>query len=89
MRVTAELSLYPLQKEYEASIIEFITQLKTVSDIEIYTHSMSTYVKGECSLVMQSIDVAFRAISKNGTALPLVIKLINRDLPVERGFLNF
>lgn len=89
MQITAELSLYPLVNDYEAVIIPFIQKLKTHSSIEVYTHSMSTYVKGESQVVFDAIHSALDEANRKCETLSLVIKMINRDLPVEQGFLNF
>ena len=86
MVVTTELSLYPLTKDYEAPIISFIQALKANTEIKVYTHSMSTYVKGESPAVFSSIESALSSLDQTAS---LVIKVINRDLPVEQGFLNF
>jgi len=86
--VTAELSLYPLASEYEASIIQFIQVLKQEEDITVHTHAMSSYVKGESQKVFDAVHKALLKVNEKTETISLVIKMINRDLPVERGFLN-
>jgi len=82
MFVTTELSLYPLTNDYEGPILTFIKLLKDNPDVEVLTHSMSTFVKGESGKVFGAIESALTSVE--GT-VSLVIKIINRDLPVERG----
>lgn len=86
MVVTTELSLYPLTNDYEGPILAFIKVLKDNPEVEVLTHSMSTFVKGESSAVFGGIE---RALASVEGTVSLVIKVINRDLPVERGFLEF
>ncbi len=86
--ITAELSLYPLDKDYEPHILGFIAALKANSEVEVHTHSMSTFVKGDDKMVFDAISSAFAKVSSSSDTLSLVIKAINRDLPVEKGFLN-
>ena len=86
MVVTAELSLYPLTTDYEGPILAFIKALKKHDEIQVLTHSMSTYVKGESKAVFNAVEVA---LSETPDTVSLVIKTINRDLPVEQGFLKF
>jgi len=86
MVVTAELSLYPLTTDYEGPILAFIKALKKHDEIQVLTHSMSTYVKGESKAVFNAVEVA---LSETPETVSLVIKTINRDLPVEQGFLKF
>ena len=88
MQITAEISLYPLQENFEQVIIAFIGELKRSEGIEIHTHSMSTFVKGENALVFDAISKALETTGLNSDTVSLVIKIINRNLPVEQGFLN-
>jgi len=88
VKITAELSLYPLKDNYEEHIIAFIKSLKSAPDVEILTHSMSTFVKGQSKDVFNAIDTAMESIPDLDT-VSLVLKIVNRDLPVEKGFLNF
>ncbi|MDA8693430.1 hypothetical protein N9L92_05145 [Saprospiraceae bacterium] len=89
MIVTAELSLYPLQENYEETIIHFIKALKSHDNISVHTHAMSTFVKGEHTHVMNAISKALESADESSNGFSLVTKLINRDLPVEKGFLEF
>lgn len=86
MVVTTELSLYPLTNDYEAPILDFITVLKKSEGLQVHTHSMSTYLKGESKVVFAALEAA---MSQTSGTVSLIIKAINRDLPVEQGFLNF
>jgi len=89
MIVTAELSLYPLQDNYEATIIAFIKSLKSNPSLQVSTHAMSTFVKGEIDDVMLAIAKASKSIADMNYGFSLVTKMINRDLPVEKGFIEF
>lgn len=89
MTVTAELSLYPLTKDYEEPIILFIQKLKEHKTLEVLTHSMSTYVTGDNSEVFNAINTALEMIDSQGFTVSLVLKIINKKLPVEAGFLEF
>jgi len=89
MTVTAEISLYPLAKDYEGPIILFIKKLKENKSIKVLTHSMSTYVFGESSEVFGAMDKALQVVDNQGFTTSLVIKVINKELPVDAGFLEF
>ena len=89
MILTAELSLYPLKTDYEASIINFIKKLKSHTKIEVHTHAMSTFVKGPSQFVFEAINEAMSSTLNDNITASLVMKLINRDLPIEKGFLDF
>ena len=89
MTVTAELSLYPLTKDYEEPIILFINKLKAHKALKVLTHSMSTYVTGNNTEVFSAINSALEDIDSLGITVSLVMKIINKQLPVEAGFLDF
>ena len=46
MRITVELSLYPLTENYVAPIRDFIARLKTYKDLSIVTNATSTQIVG-------------------------------------------
>jgi hypothetical protein len=54
----------------------------------VVTHSVSTFVKGQRKDVFDAIEMAMASVSDVDT-FSLVMKIINRDLPIENGFLIF
>ncbi len=89
MIVTAELSLYPLSNEYESPIIELIQSLKKYPGLMVYTNAMSTQIKGEYGDVMKALSEHVYPAFQNPNSVCLVVKLLNRNLPIESGHLNF
>lgn len=88
MQVTVEVSLYPLTNDYEGLIISFIKKMKNRPHLEVMTHSMSTYIKGEVKEVMSGIGQTMHELGPD-IASALVMKVINRNLPVESGYKEF
>jgi len=89
MIVTIEMSLYPLTTDYEGPIVSFIHELKKHEGLEIMSTSMSTFVKGEGRVAFAAITSALEEVDNEGFTASLVMKVINRNLPVEKGFLDF
>jgi len=89
MQITCELSLYPLTQDYEEVIIAVIKYLKTDADLTVITTAMSTFVKGDSDKVFERLKGLYKQPSLSSVNNSLVIKIINRDLPVEDGFLTF
>ena len=89
MIVTAEVSLYPLSDDFEAPIISFVKRLNQNQAVEVFTHSMSTFVRGDSEKVFNAINEAFEKSVENIDTVSLIIKVVNRDLKVEKGFLGF
>ncbi len=89
MIVTAELNLYPLSKDFESKVIAFIKVIKTNNHVQCWTHSMSTYIKGESTEVFKVINEAYERIGEDEDTATLIIKMVNRSLPIEDGYLKF
>lgn len=88
MTITVEISLYPLQTDYEEQIIRFVKNLKNREGLSVYTTAMSTYLKGEYSKVMNAITDEVASIFVSPGKIVLVMKLLNAAAPVEDGYLE-
>jgi uncharacterized protein YqgV (UPF0045/DUF77 family) len=83
MKVTAELSLYPLGGENPiAKVIAFIGDLEGNPDIEMVVNQVSTQLRGELDDVLAVIGNAMRNAFATGDAASLVVKFLNADLPI-------
>jgi uncharacterized protein YqgV (UPF0045/DUF77 family) len=89
MRITVEISVYPLVEDYTSIIIEFIKRLKTQSELNVHSTAMSTYVSGEFDNVMQTLTIELKKLYEKVPDSSTVIKIIPKDLNIEKGFLNF
>ncbi len=52
MKISVEISMYPLNEEYIKPILAFIEALKSESDILVEVGKMSTFIRGEHNKVM-------------------------------------
>lgn len=86
MIITVEISHYPLTDDYEPNIIHFINRLKD-SDCLVRTTALSTLMKGELHQVFDAIKLAVAEYPEQSAST--VIKIVNRDLPIEDGYLKF
>ena len=82
MRVTAELSLYPLQGQPLGRILAFIERIQSDPRLEVAVNQMSTQVRGELDDVLRAIGAAVRESFGAGGSQALVVKLLNADLPI-------
>jgi len=83
VKLTAELSLYPLQEEYIPVIEAFIGRVREGSDLQVVTNAMSTQVCGEWQQVMDVVGTALRESSEHFGRQVLVCKFIPGDLGLE------
>ena len=82
MRVTAELSLYPLEPDYVPRIQAAVRNLQTAPGIDVVVNQMSTQICGDVDKVMAAIDLLVRREFADGAPQALVIKVLNADLPI-------
>ncbi|MFP4368632.1 MAG: thiamine-binding protein [Candidatus Kapaibacterium sp.] len=52
MRISVDISYYPLKEEYKETIKAFIARIKKDPEIEAVTNSMSTQLRGEHDKIM-------------------------------------
>jgi len=55
MKISVEISMYPLTESYIEPIKSFIEALHSFSDIEIRTNGMSTQIFGEYASVLSAL----------------------------------
>ena len=82
MRVTAEMSLYPLQGQPLEKILAFIEKIASDARLEVVVNQLSTQVRGELGVVMSTITTAIERSFGGGGAQALVLKILNADLPI-------
>lgn len=79
MRISLDISLYPLTEDYVEPILTFIDQLEANDKLVVKRNSLATQVFGEYRDVMDCIDAEMEAVFK---ALPhsvFVMKFIGTD----------
>lgn len=82
MRVTAELSLYPLHDDPIPVILAFIDGIDEDGQLEIVVNQMSTQLRGELDDVMHCVHGALRRSFESRKPQVLVAKFLNTDLPI-------
>ena len=82
MRVTAEMSLYPLQGQPLEKILEFIETVTSDGRLEVVVNQLSTQVRGELIVVMAVLTTAIERSFGAGGSQALVLKILNADLPI-------
>lgn len=89
MKITVEMSLYPLKENYTEHIIKFIKLMKSYDNLLVRTTAMSTYISGEYKDVMSMLNIELEKLYQNVPDSCTVFKIIPKDLNVEGGFLEF
>lgn len=80
MRLSAEISMYPLKDEYIPVIQAFIDRLNSHRELKVITNTMSTQVFGDYDLLMDVLKLEMhRSYKQFGRAI-FVCKFIDGDL---------
>jgi len=79
MRISLDISLYPLTEGYVAPILAFIDQLEINPKLVVKRNSLSTQVFGEYRDVMDCIDREMNAVFDSIPNSVFVMKFIGSD----------
>ena len=80
MKISVEISMYPLDKNYESPIIDFIERLNRHATLQIKTNTMSTQIFGEYDTVMSALSQEIKESFGAERKVSMVIKILNADL---------
>lgn len=80
MKISIEISKYPLNENYIPAIQGFIDRLNTHKNITVHTNTMSTQVFGEYDHVMHAIQQEMKASFEQDLKQVMVMKFVNSDL---------
>ncbi len=79
MKISVEISYYPLKVEYIPQIKDFIGRMKSHGDLEVNSNTMSTQVFGDYDMVMKALtDEIGKSFDLPHSVF--VLKIINSDL---------
>lgn len=82
MKLTAEMSLYPLQEDYIPVIRAFIEEAAKNNDVTLVSNAMSTQVCGEWATVINLVDQCLRNSTERFGKQVLVCKYIPGELDI-------
>jgi len=80
MKISAELSLYPLNENFGTPILEFIQKLKQHPELEIRTNTMSTQVFGDFDVLTKILNSELKTVFETDETVIIVMKIVNKDL---------
>jgi uncharacterized protein YqgV (UPF0045/DUF77 family) len=80
MKVGVEVSMYPLHKDFEKDILEFIKNLNSFG-LKTQTNGMSTQVFGEFDEIFLQLNQAMKTAFSNGNQIVFNLKVLNNPLP--------
>jgi uncharacterized protein YqgV (UPF0045/DUF77 family) len=84
MKLTADLSLYPLQNDYIEVIKDFIAAANEHGGLEIVTNAMSTQICGDYDQVFALLRQELKRSAEKYGRQVLVCKLIPGELDIRK-----
>ncbi|WP_080904476.1 thiamine-binding protein [Parabacteroides sp. Marseille-P3160] len=78
MKVSVEISYYPLKEEFKAPVKAFIADLKKEDKITVKPNSMSTHVFGEYEDVMYALTRCIKEAFELPNSI-FTLKIMNLD----------
>lgn len=79
MRISVDISLYPLTEGYVEPILEFIHKLEANPNLVVKRNSLATQVFGEYRDVMDCLDAEMEAVFNELPHSVFVMKFIGID----------
>ena len=56
MEISVDISMYPLQSEFEAPILAFILELEKEDTVEVVRNELSTQIHGDYKTIMALLE---------------------------------
>jgi uncharacterized protein YqgV (UPF0045/DUF77 family) len=76
MRISVDISLYPLTEDYVEPILAFIAQLESNSKLIVKRNSLSTQVFGEYRDVMDMLDKEIEVVNTRQMIALFIINMV-------------
>ncbi len=82
MKITIEISLYPLQENYVPAVLGFIERLNRHQDVKIKTNNMSTQIVGDYEKLMPLIARELKPSLEIDKGTVAVLKILNKAVEI-------
>ncbi|GAA4817869.1 hypothetical protein GCM10011365_12280 [Marinicella pacifica] len=80
MKVSVDISLYPLTEDFLTVVDDFIQRLKKEPDLTIKVNDLSTQVFGDYATVLSKVNAAMQATHEKTPKAAFIMKILNGDL---------
>ncbi len=84
MKISVDISMYPLQADYKPVIKAFIRKLRDCDGLTTVTNQMSTQINGEFEAVTEALNQCIGESMAAQNKVIFVARYINADLDIER-----
>ena len=84
MKITVDISMYPLDSNYLPAIKSFIMHLREFDGLELVTNQLSTQIRGEFDQVTSALNQCMKKSMTSGEKMVFATKYLNSDLEIGR-----
>ena len=84
MRITVDISMYPLDSDYKPPIKDFIRRLRAYPDIEIETNQLSTQLCGDFEKLTTALNNCMYEVMQRDGRVVFVTRYLNTGLDIKR-----
>ena len=79
MEISVDISMYPLQSEYEAPISAFIERLKQEPTVKVSCNELSTQLHGDYRIIMKMLEEEIYSVFKEIPDSIFVLKFVGHN----------
>ena len=79
MEISVDISMYPLQKEYEAPISAFIEKLRQEPSVKVSCNELSTQLHGDYKTIMKLLEEEIYAVFNEIPDSIFVLKFVGHN----------
>jgi uncharacterized protein YqgV (UPF0045/DUF77 family) len=85
MKITVDISMYPLNADYKPVIKDFIRHLRRHEGLTLVTNQLSTQINGEFDAVTAALNACLKQSMEQQNTVVFVTRYLNVDLDVTRS----
>lgn len=83
MKLTVEISMYPLRADYEEQVLSFIREIRSHNLDTVKVNAMSTQVVGDHNEVMEAVNKSVANVYSGDVKASFVIKILPGQLDLD------
>jgi len=80
MKISVDISMYPLSETFKKPILAFIHSLQDHPKINVRRNNMSTQIFGEFDVLMPLLNSKMKKAMETDSSVVMILKVVNADL---------
>ena len=80
MKISVDISMYPLAETFKKPILAFIHALQSNPEIVVRRNTMSTQIFGDFDVLMPLLNSNMKKAMETDKSVVMILKVVNSDL---------